>query len=229
VSGPGTVLFVLTVTFASIDWMMSLDPEWYSTIFGLIFVIGWVLSAFTLVIIVMILLKDQPPFAELVGSPLFHDLGKLLLAFVMVWAYFSFSQFLIIWSGNLPEEGKWYFERLRGGWQYIALALVLLHFVLPFLLLLSADLKKRAERLLIVALLVFVMRFVDIYWFVIPAFSHNGFHQGVLGTVTNLAAALGIGGIWLTYFAYQLKKLPLVPLNDPHMPDVLEYAQGGHH
>jgi hypothetical protein len=228
-SGPGTALFVLTVTFASVDWMMSLDPTWYSTIFGLIFVIGWTLSAFSLVIAVMVVLHDRPPFAGLVGKPIFHDLGKLLLAFVMVWAYFNFSQFLIIWSGNLPEEGKWYFERLSGGWQYVALALVLLQFVLPFVLLLSRDLKRNAKRLLGVAVLVFLMRFVDLYWVVIPAFDHAGFHSNVLSLITNIAAALGIGGIWFMFFAYQLKQRPLLPLNDPYMDDFIAAAHADHH
>ena len=229
VSGPGTALFVLTVTFASVDWMMSLDPTWYSTIFGLIFVIGWTLSAFSLVIAIMVVLHDRPPFAGLVGKPIFHDLGKLLLAFVMVWAYFNFSQFLITWSGNLPEEGKWYFERLSGGWQYVALALVLLQFVLPFVLLLSRDLKRNAKRLLGVAVLVFVMRFVDLYWVVIPAFDHAGFHSNILSLITNIAAALGIGGIWFMFFAYQLKQRPLLPLNDPYMDDFIAAAHADHH
>lgn len=237
ISAPGLVLFVLTITFASVDWVMSLDPEWFSTIFGLIFVIGWILSAFTLAIAVMVQLQHRPPLEGLAGKPLFHDLGKLLLAFVMVWAYFSFSQFVIIWSGNLPEEGHWYWERLRGGWQYMALALPVLHFALPFVLLLSRDLKKNARRLMYVALLVFLMRFVDLYWYVIPAFHHatelagEHAHEGspVLDAVSNIAAWLGIGGIWLAFFAYQLKQRPLIPLNDPHMPDVLEYAHGGHH
>lgn len=229
VSGPGLAFYVLTVTFASIDWMMSLDPTWYSTIFGLIFVIGWVLSAFTLVIVVMVLLRDRLPFAGVVGKSIFHDLGKLLLAFVMVWAYFSFSQFLIIWSGNLPDEGKWYFERLEGGWQYLGLALVLLHFVLPFVLLLSRDLKRNPGRLMFVALLVFVMRFVDLYWVVIPAFSHAGHHPSVISTITNISATLGIGGIWLMYFAYQLKQRPLLPMNDPYMEDLLAVAHANNH
>ncbi len=228
-SGPGAALFVLTVTFASVDWMMSLDPTWYSTIFGLIFVIGWTLSAFSLVIAIMVVLHDRPPFAGLVGKPIFHDLGKLLLAFVMVWAYFNFSQFLIIWSGNLPEEGKWYFERLNGGWQYVALALVLLQFVLPFVLLLSRDLKRNAKRLLGVAVLVFLMRFVDLYWVVIPAFNHAGFHSNILSLITNIAAALGIGGIWFMFFAYQLKQRPLLPLNDPYMNDFIAAAHADHH
>jgi len=147
----------------------------------------------------------------------------------MVWAYFNFSQFLIIWSGNLPEEGKWYFERLNGGWQYVALALVLLQFVLPFVLLLSRDLKRNAKRLLGVAVLVFLMRFVDLYWVVIPAFNHAGFHSNILSLITNIAAALGIGGIWFMFFAYQLKQRPLLPLNDPYMNDFIAAAHADRH
>jgi hypothetical protein len=228
-SGIGIVVLVFTITFASVDWVMSLDPEWFSTIFGLIFVIGWVLSAFTLVIAVMVALKDREPFRSLLGKTYFHDWGKLLLAFVMVWAYFSFSQFLIIWAGNLPEETRWYLHRLQGGWQYLALALVLLQFVFPFMLLLSRDIKRNTRTFLVIALLVFVMRFVDLYWMVVPNFNHAGHGPNILATVANIAAWIGFGGLWLFVFSMFLKKRPLIPFNDPHLPAAIAWGQKGGH
>lgn len=217
-SGPGIVLFVFTVSFASFDWVMSLDPEWFSTIFGLLFVVNWVLSAFAFVITVMVLLSSRAPMLGVVAPAHFHDLGKLLLAFVMLWAYFSFSQYLIIWSGNIPEETKWYLHRLRGGWGYVGLLIVLLHFALPFVLLLSRDLKRNARTLMLVALMVFAMRFIDLVWLIVPEFHRGELHFGWM----DFAAPIGIGGIWLWYFATELKKRPLFPFNDPGLEEAIE-------
>jgi hypothetical protein len=217
ISGPGIVLFVLAVSFASFDWVMSLDPEWFSTIFGLLFVVNWVLSAFAFVIAVMVLLANRKPFAGVVAPAHLHDLGKLLLAFIMLWAYFSFSQYLIIWSGNIPEETKWYLDRLRGGWGYVGLALILLHFALPFVLLLSRDLKRSAHKLAAVALLVFLMRFVDLLWLIIPAFNRGHLKFSWM----DFAAPIGIGGIWIWYFAWELKKRALLPFNDPALQEAI--------
>lgn len=217
-SGPGIVFFVFAVSFASFDWVMSLDPEWFSTIFGLLFVVNWVLSAFALVITVMVVLSTRKPMLGVVAPAHFHDLGKLLLAFVMLWAYFSFSQYLIIWSGNIPEETKWYLNRLRGGWGYVGLLIVLLHFALPFVLLLSRDLKRNARTLMWVALLVFGMRFIDVLWLVVPEFHRGQLHFGWMDFV----APVGIGGLWLWYFAWELKKRPLFPFNDPRLEDAIE-------
>ncbi len=221
-SGPGIVLFVLAVSFASFDWVMSLDPEWFSTIFGLLFVVNWVLSAFAFVIAVMVLLANRKPFAGVVAPAHLHDLGKLLLAFIMLWAYFSFSQYLIIWSGNIPEETKWYLDRLRGGWGYVGLLLILLHFALPFVLLLSRDLKRSANKLAGVAVLVFLMRFVDLLWLIIPAFNRGHLRFSWM----DFAGPIGIGGIWIWYFGWELKKRALLPFNDPALQEAIER---GHH
>ncbi len=221
ISGPGIVLFVFAVSFASFDWVMSLDPEWFSTIFGLLFVVNWVLTAFALVITVMVLLSTRKPMLGIVAPAHFHDLGKLLLAFIMLWAYFSFSQYLIIWSGNIPEETKWYLHRLRGGWGYVGLLIVLLHFALPFSLLLSRDLKRNARRLMWVTVLVFIMRFVDLLWLVVPEFHRGQLQFGWLDFV----APLGIGGIWIWYFLWELKKRPLFPFNDPRLQDAIELGK----
>lgn len=224
-SGPGIVLFVLTTTFAAIDWVMSLDATWSSTIFGLIFVASWALSGFAFMIAVMAVLVNRRPLAGVVAPAHFHDLGKLLLAFVMLWAYFDFSQFLIIWSGNLPEEARWYLHRMYGFWGFIALAVIILHFALPFVMLLSRDLKRSARLLAIVAGLVFIMRFIDLFWLIEPEFYRRGFH--IRWMWMDVAAWIGVGGVWLWFFTSQLKRRPLLPLNDPQLEEVLE--RGRHH
>ena len=221
-SGPGLVLFGLTVTFASIDWVMSLDPSWFSTIFGMLFMGGQGLSAMAFTITVIVMLSNYKPMSEVIQPRHLHDLGKLMLAFLMLWAYFAFSQFLIIWSGNIPEEVTWYTRRLHSSWRYIGLALVLLHFALPFVLLLSRDLKRNARTISIVAILILVMRYVDLYWMTGPEF-HKG-HFAI--SWMDLIMPIGIGGVWLWYFAGQLKTRPLVPVQDPYLQDALSHSAG---
>jgi hypothetical protein len=226
ISGPGMVLFVFTVTFASIDWFMSLDPEWSSTIYGFVFVASWSLSALAFVVAVMAWLSKHEPMNNVVAQLHFHDLGKLLLALVMLWSYFAFSQFLIIWSGNLPEEIRWYLPRTRGTWGAIALAVVILHFAFPFLFLLSRSFKRNAGKLVIVAVLILVMRLVDLFWMIAPNFTGEHFHISWMDVV----APIAIGGLWLGFFARALTKRPLIPINDPLYETVLEqaHAHAGH-
>jgi hypothetical protein len=224
-SGPGIGVFVLTVTFASVDWAMSLNPEWFSTIYGLLFVAAWALSALAFVIAVMAFLVRREPLSRVVRPNHFQDLGKLMLAFVMLWAYFSFSQFLIVWSGNLPEEIQWYLPRVRGGWGVIALTVVIFHFAFPFMLLLSASLKRNAGKLMILAILILVMRLIDFFWMIAPEFSHEGFHVSWMDFV----APLAVGGIWLATFFWQLAKRPLMAINDPQYDGLLEAAQAPVH
>jgi type IV secretory pathway TrbD component len=234
-SGPGILLFGLTVTFAAVDWLMSLEPEWFSTIFGLLIMAGFGLTAFSFAIAVAVWLSRQDKALETVYQPRwFHDHGKLLLAFIMLWAYFMFSQYLIIWAGNLPEEIPWYLRRLRGGWQYIALVLVLLHFALPFVLLLSRDLKRTAKLLGGVALLVLAMRVVDLFWTVAPSVLSADAQGAPHGAAAALSYAMsfitpvGVGGIWLWYFARELKTRPLLPLGDEGLDAALEQPHGHH-
>jgi hypothetical protein len=210
----GLVVMGLTMTFASVDWAMSLEPHWFSTIYGVLFMGGSALTAFALVIPVAALLSAHPPVAGLISADQLSDLGKLMLAFVMLWAYFQFSQFLIIWSGNLPEEITWYLARTRGGWQWVALAVILFHFALPFVLLLSRRLKRRASSIAVVALLVAVMRFVDVFWLVTPAWDPSRLTVHLL----DLAAVLAVGGVWIWLFVRQLDGYPLLPLHDPVNP-----------
>jgi len=217
-SGPGLVLFGATVTFASFDWVMSLEPHWFSTVFGLSFMVGQVLTAFPFAIAMTAYLSSRKPMSEAVTAGHFHDLGKLTLAFVMLWAYLSFSQFLIVWSGNLPEETPYYIKRLTGGWQYLQLVLILFHFALPFFLLLSRSLKRTGAKLVKVAGLILLMRFVDLYMQIIPAGHHAEFHFSWM----DLAAPVGIGGLWLSAFLRQLENRPVLPVRDPHFAEALE-------
>jgi hypothetical protein len=210
----GLVVLGLTMTFAAVDWAMSLEPRWFSTIYGVIFMAGNALTAFALVIPMAALLSEHPPVEGLISSDQLSDLGKLMLAFVMLWAYFQFSQFLITWSGNLPEEITWYLARTRGGWQWIAIALVVFHFALPFVLLLSRRLKRRAASIAYVALFVVAMRFVDVFWLVTPAWEPSRLTVHLL----DLAAVLAVGGIWIWLFIRQLEGHPLLPLRDPVNP-----------
>ncbi|MGE0127408.1 MAG: hypothetical protein AB7U82_04800 [Blastocatellales bacterium] len=220
-SAGGLVLYGLTITFAAVDWVMSLQPEWYSTIFGILVIGGQALSAMAFAVAVTVLLAQYEPMSRVIQPRHLHDLGTLLFAFVMLWAYFSFSQFLIIWSGNLPEEITWYIRRLNGGWQWIALLVVLFHFALPFALLLSRDLKRNARLIALVAAGVIVMRFIDLFWMIAPAgrAEHLAVHW------LDLAALVGLGGVWLGVFAWQLRKRPLLPVNDPHLQEALSHAE----
>ena len=214
-SGPGMVALIFAVTFASIDWYMSLEPEWFSTIYGFIFVASWSLSALAFVIAVMATLTKEEPLKHVVAPLHFQDLGKLLLALVMLWAYFAFSQYLIIWSGNLPEEIGYYLERIRGAWGATIIAIGLLHFAAPFLFLLSRDLKRDPGKLVLVAVLILVMRMIDLLWMLLPAFKEH--HWIWLDVI----ALLGFGGLWLGLFAWQLGKRSLVPINDPQFESVM--------
>jgi hypothetical protein len=223
-SGPGMVLLIFTVTFAAVDWYMSLEPEWFSTIYGFIFVAAWTVSSLAFVIAAMAVLSKREPLDRIVAPLHFHDHGKLLLALVMLWSYFAFSQFLIIWSGNLPEEIGWYTKRIHGVWGTLIIVVVILHFALPFLLLLSRSLKRDPRKLVIVAAMILVMRVVDLLWMIEPAFSGEKFHVSWLHPVGLVA----IGGLWLAMFARELSRRALIPINDPQYESVLEQAHAGH-
>jgi hypothetical protein len=223
VSGPGMLVYVITMTFASVDWIMSLDPHWYSTIFGFILVAGQGLAGFSLVIAALAMLGRVEPVATYLNPRLhFLDLGKLLLAFVMLWAYFSFSQLLIIWSGNLPEEIPFFYNRFRGGWQWVSLIILLGHFTIPFILLLSRDLKRHPHLLARVAIGILLMRYLDLLWLVEPMFPHTGFPIHWM----DIVLPLGLVGVWTFLFARHLRSRPLMPLNDPFFKEA--FAHDGH-
>jgi hypothetical protein len=203
---------------------MSLNPEWSSTIYGLIYVAAWALSALAFTIAAMSVLANQEPMTHIVRHSHFQDLGKLLLALVMLWAYFAFSQFLIIWSGNIPEEIHWYLPRTRGAWGAVALIVIILHFALPFLMLLSRQTKRDPHKLVVIAGIVLIMRLVDVCWMIEPEFGHGSFHVNWMDFI----APIGIGGIWLATFLWQLEKRPLMPINDPQFDALVAQAETSH-
>src|SRR4051812_19509526 len=210
-SGPGLVVYGVTVTLASIDWVMSLEPSWYSSIFPPLFAASQILSGLAFSIAALLMVADNFPPQNAVLPDQRRDMGNLLLAFVMIWAYLSFSQFMIIWSEDLPEEIPWYLNRIRGGWEWIALALVFLQFALPFLLLLSREAKMKARSLVWIATLLLAMTFIDIVWWVEAAYGE----PVSLYLLVDVAALLAIGGIWIWFFARRLRRGSLLPIADP--------------
>ena len=221
-SGPGLILYMLTLTFMSVDWIMSLAPHFYSTIFGVLMLGGQGLSTLAFTILILAALMRFRPLSDVVEPDHFHDLGKLLLAFTMLWAYFNVSQLIIIWSGNLPEEIPWYLERLQGAWAPVAVIVLIGHFFLPFGLLLSRNLKRRPHLLSKLALYILVMRAVDLVWTIGPVFRPDSAMVHWL----DFAAVLGIGGVWLTLFLSTLGTRALLPAHDPYYEEAM--AHGGH-
>jgi hypothetical protein len=223
ISAPGLILYCLTVTFASVDWLMSLQPHWFSTIYGFYLIASQALLAFAFLIVIALFLSRSEPMAGIYQSRHFHDWGKFLFAFVMIWAYFSYSQWLITWAGNLPEEISFFLPRVRGSFGWIALLIVLFHFTVPFALLLSRDLKRNGRLLAGVALGLMFMRWVELFWQVEPAFHERHATFDWL----YLAAPLFLGGLWLFFFARTLKTRPLLPLHDPYLPEAIAHEH--HH
>ncbi len=228
-SGPMMVIYALVVTFAVVDWVMTLDPHWFSTMWGLLFVAGWALSCFCFVVAILAYLSDKAPMDAVLGKRHFHDLGKLMLALVMVWAYFNFSQFLIIWSGNLPEETTWYIARMRGGWGYLGIGLIVFHFAFPFLVLLQQDFKRKAKWLATLAIFILFMRLVDMFYLIGPSHrvAPGGLDQGAFFiSWMDVVAPIAIGGIWLWWYFGELIKRPLVPAKDPYFEEAVAHGRG---
>jgi hypothetical protein len=221
-SGAGLLLWGVTITVAAIDWLMSLEPHWFSTIFGILIMGGFGLGAMAFAIIVLRSLSTREPLAGLVKASHFHDLGNLLLAFVVLWAYFSFSQLLIIWSGNLPEEIPWYLHRIGGGWTAIAGVVAVFYFAVPFVMLLSRRTKRRGPALALVAGGILAARLVDLFYLIAPEFSKGGFAFHAL----DAAAVIGVGGLWTAFFCRQLGNRPLLPVNDPELAAAIAREQG---
>jgi hypothetical protein len=217
VAGPGLILYGFTISFAAIDWVMSLDPSWISTIFGLVILIGEVLSAMCFAVVVERILFDSKPMSEMLRPDFVHDHGKWMLTFIMVWAYFNYSQWLIIWAGNLPAEITYYLRRLNGGWEYVGLFIVIFHFAIPFGILLSRSFKRNIRKLVWLAVWLLFMRYLDLFWIIEPNFSKT-----FTVTVADLIVPVAIGGFWLAYFFHNLGSLPLLPAYDPSAGEVLE-------
>jgi hypothetical protein len=223
VAGPGLILYGFTISFAAIDWVMSLDPSWISTIFGLVILIGEVLSAMAFAVVVERILFNYKPMSEMLTPDFVHDHGKWMLAFTMVWAYFNFSQWLIIWAGNLPSEITFYMRRLSGGWTTIGLILIFLGFVVPFAMLLSRPFKRNIRQLAWLAAWLLVIRYLDLFWIIEPNFSKT-----LTVTLADVIVPIAIGGIWLWYFFRNLASLPLLPAYDTDAHEVLQPAHETH-
>jgi hypothetical protein len=229
-SGFGIVFYGLTITFASIDWTMSLYPEWWSTVWGMLFMVGQVLATFCFTIWLFTRLSEIEPVSRIFKVDYLHDFGKLMFAFVVLWAYLSFSQWLIIWSGNMLSEIRWYIMRLQHGWQYFGTILIFVHFVFPFALLLSRNTKRSRRKIVAISFLVLFMRLVDLFWQTAPNFypgtgaGLNNFH--LLDAAMYVICPIAMGGIWLFFFYLRLSKRSLMPVNDPGFVQMLEAKHG---
>ncbi len=229
-SGFGIVFYGATITFGSIDWTMSLYPEWWSTVWGMLFMVGQVLTTFCFTIWLFTRLSEIEPVSRIFKIDYLHDFGKLMFAFVVLWAYLSFSQWLIIWSGNMLSEIRWYIMRLQHGWQYFGTILIFVHFVFPFALLLSRNNKRSRQRIVAIAFLLLFMRLVDLFWLTAPNFypgtdaGLNNFH--LLDAAMYVICPIAMGGIWLFFFYLQLSKRSLMPVNDPGFVEMLESKHG---
>ena len=216
-SAGGLLAYGLTITFAAFDWLMSLEPHWFSTIYGVLIMGGQGLSALAFLIVALVWLSRRPPLDRIVVAAHFHDLGNLLLAFVMLWAYFSFSQYLIIWSGNLPAEITWYTHRLQTGWRWVGTSLILFHFAVPFVLLLSRAVKRDPQMLVKVAIAVLIVRLLDLFWLIAPEFHPAGIAVSWLDVVLPMT----LGAIWLGCFIRQLRGRAILPVHDPEFDEAL--------
>ena len=227
-SGPTMVIYALVVTFAVVDWVMTLDHHWYSTMWGFLYIAGWALSAFAFVIALLANLADKAPMNKILGKKHFHDIGKLMLALVMVWAYFNLSQFLIIYSGNLPEETPWYLARMKGAWGFIGIFLIVCHFAIPYLLLLSRDIKRNAKWLSLLAIFILLMRLVDMFYQIAPNSLHGEVEYSGIFHLSwmDFVGPIAVGGLWLWWFFGELKKRPLIPHQDPFIENAIKHGQG---
>ena len=236
-SGAGLVIYALTVTFAGVDWIMSINPHWYSTLFGFLMMGGQGLAALAFTIVVSNFLVKSEPMGTLLRPHHFHDLGKLTLAFVMLWAYFNFSQYLLTYAANLIEEIPYMTTRTSHGWQYLAIFLLVFHFAVPFLLLLSRDLKRTPHRLVVLAAWLLFVRYADLFMMISPEFASSGENLHMLAGEheshffvhwLDVAAPVAIGGLWLWMFFTQLRRRPMLAAGDPYLRESLATA-GGHH
>jgi hypothetical protein len=216
-SAAGLVLYGLTITFASFDWLMSLEPDWYSTIYGVLIIGGQGLSGIAFLILAIAWLSRRPPLNDIIVADHFHDAGNLTLAFVMLWAYFAFSQYLIIWAGNLPKEIAWYQHRLQTGWRVIGILLVVFHFAVPFLVLLSRRVKRQASTLARIAAAILVARVVDLFWLIAPEFHR----EGVSVSWLDVLLPVSLAAIWLGCFIWQLRGRAIFPVYDPEFDETL--------
>ncbi|MGH9820573.1 MAG: hypothetical protein ACRD43_10430 [Pyrinomonadaceae bacterium] len=228
-SGPSMVIWSVIVSFCAVDWILTLDPFFSSTIWGMLFLAGWGLSCYCFVVAVLAFLSDKAPLDRVLGKRHFHDLGKLMLALVMIWTYLNFVQYLIIWSANIPEETDWFLTRIKGGWAVIGVILIMFHFAFPFLVLLQQDFKRRAKWLASIAIFILVLRVVDMFYFIGPSprINTGGAEQGAfIVSWLDFVGPIAVGGIWLWWFFGELMKRPLMPAQDPFFENAIEHGHG---
>jgi hypothetical protein len=219
-SAPGLILYVFTVTFATVDWAQSIEPHWKSTMWGFLFVAGQGIATISFSIAILAILSRRTSLSQTIKPSHFQDLGKLLLMFVMLWAYFSFSQLVIVWTGNLTDEIPWYLPRMGTSWGWVGGALIVFQFIVPFLLLLSRPLKRNPLALCSVVALLIFMQFVDLLWVVMPGYYKSGFHISWL----TFSLPIAMGGLWVATFLWLLSRRPLLPPNAIGINKVVNYA-----
>ncbi len=229
-SAPGLLIFVMTATFAYIDWILSADVQFFSTVYGAMILVGSYVQSFALTLVVMILTSRGDRFGGRINAKILHDLGNMMFAFVILWTYLSASQLIIVWPANLPQELVWYLDRVQGFWKWLALVTALSMFAIPFLALLSQARKRDPRRLIKVAIWLLAARVIDVFWIVAPTF-RNASNSSLLHTShgfaiywTDFAAFFGLGGIWVYVFLGQLRRRPLLPLHDPRVSSPIPEA-----
>jgi len=216
-SGPGLFFFAITLAFASFDWLMALDPHWYSTIFGVYYFAMSFQGLFAVLILIIMYLWKQGLLTSTIQQGHIYDLGVQMFGFTVFYGYIAFSQFLLIYYANIPEETVWYLERLSGGYEYLAYFYLFGRFVIPFVLLLSKEAKSNYKLVTSISILILVSHLVELYWIVMPVLNHHGFHLNWM-TITSF---IGLGGIFLGLFFYRFKQNKMVPVNDPKLADSL--------
>lgn len=226
VAAPSILIYALSQSFAAVDWMMSLQPHWYSTIFGVYFFASSILVFFAVTSLIAMALQRGGMLKTAITTEHFHDLGKFTFGFTVFWAYIAFSQFVLIWYANIPEETEFYMVRMEGGWATISYLLPLLHFFVPFLFLISRQVKRARWPLALGAIWMILMHLLDMYWLILPNFGIHGegHHEAHLAFAwTDFAAIIGMAGAFLAAFGFFLKKNKVIAINDPRLTDSLAH------